>query len=198
MDIAQNQYKKAIEIAKAVPKGTRLLLHSCCAPCSSACLERLHEYFDITVFYYNPNIEDDEEYNKRKAEQIRFIKETGWAAYLDCEHEHEKFCEIAKGYENCPEKGERCRRCYELRMKKTAETAKELGFDYFSTTLSISPYKISRWINEIGYSLEGDLGVNFLPSNFKKEGGYQRSIELSGQYNLYRQNFCGCNYSRAK
>ncbi|MCR5150266.1 MAG: epoxyqueuosine reductase QueH [Clostridiales bacterium] len=191
-----NDFENALNIMKTVPKGTTLLLHSCCAPCSSACLELLSRYFDITVLYYNPNIEDVAEYEKRKAEQIRLLNETGWGRIIDCDHSHEDFTSIVKGYEHCPEKGERCRRCYELRMRKTALTAKEKGFDYFSTTLSVSPYKISRWINEIGCELEKETGVRFLPSDFKKQGGYQRSIELSREYGLYRQNFCGCKYSK--
>lgn len=175
-----------------------LLLHSCCAPCSSACLELLHRYFSVTVFYYNPNIDDAGEYEKRKAEQIRFLRQTGWADFLDCDHCAEDFVPVYSGYESCPERGERCRRCYAFRMRRTAETAKGRGFDYFSTTLSLSPYKVSRWVNEIGYALENELSIPFLPSDFKKRGGYARSIELSEEYGLYRQDFCGCRFSRAE
>lgn len=181
---------------KNVKQGTTLLLHSCCAPCSSACLELLHNYFKITILYYNPNIEEREEYEKRKAEQIRLLNETGWADFLDCDHEREKFIELSKGMEDCPERGARCYKCYALRLEKTAQTAKEHGFDYFSTTLSISPYKVSRWLNEIGYSMQEKYAINFLPSDFKKKGGYLRSIELSKEFGLYRQDFCGCKFSR--
>lgn len=192
----ENQFEKMLTIMRETPSGTSLLLHSCCAPCSSACLEILHGHFKVTVFYYNPNIEEDEEYAKRKAEQIRFLQETGWADFLDCDHAPEDFRAIAQGLENCPERGERCYQCYALRLRRTAEEAKRRGFDYFSTTLSVSPYKVSRWINDIGYALAAETGINFLPSDFKKRNGYLRSIELSAEYGLYRQNFCGCTYSR--
>lgn len=194
----ENQFEKALKIMQTLPQKSTLLLHSCCAPCSSACLELLSRYFRVTVFYYNPNIEEESEYQKRKAEQIRLLRETGWADFLDCDHEPEKFAAISRGLENCPERGERCYKCYELRMEKTARTAKEKGFEYFTTTLSVSPYKVSRWINEIGYSRAELYGVKFLPSDFKKKGGYLRSIELSAQYVLYRQNFCGCRFSKAE
>lgn len=192
----ENQYEKALKIMRELPAGNSLLLHSCCAPCSSACLELLSRYFHVTVFYYNPNIEEESEYQKRKAEQIRFLRETGWADFLDCDHEAKKFAALSAGLENCPERGERCYKCYELRLDKTAQAAKEKGFDFFTTTLSVSPYKVSRWINEIGYRLSEKYGVKFLPSDFKKKGGYLRSVELSAQYNLYRQNFCGCRFSQ--
>lgn len=185
-----------MDIMSALPEGSTLLLHSCCAPCSSACLELLSRYFKVTVFYYNPNIEQEEEYQKRKEEQIRLLRETGWADFLDCDHEAEEFAAVSRGLESCPERGERCYKCYELRLHKTAVTAGEREFDYFTTTLSVSPYKISRWINEIGYRQEALCGVKFLPSDFKKKGGYLRSIELSAQYGLYRQNFCGCRFSQ--
>lgn len=191
-----NEFEKAMQIAKSVPAGTTLLLHSCCAPCSSACLEALQPYFKITVFYYNPNIEEEAEYEKRKAEQIRLLQETGWADFLDCDHEKEKFESLSEGLENCPERGERCRKCYDLRISRTAQAAREGGFDYFSSTLSVSPYKVSRWINEIGYRAEAEYGVKFLPSDFKKRGGYLRSMELSKKYALYRQDFCGCIFSK--
>ena len=192
----ENQYEKALRIMQSVPADTKLLLHSCCAPCSSSCLELLHKYFCVTVFYYNPNINDEGEYLKRKSEQIRFLKETGWANILDCDHDAAAFQNIATGLETCPERGERCYKCYEIRLKKTAFAAKENGFDYFTTTLSVSPYKVSRWINEIGYALEKEIGVKFLPSDFKKRGGYLRSVQLSETYGLYRQNFCGCRFSQ--
>ena len=175
----ENQFEKMLQIMANTPAGTSLLLHSCCAPCSSACLEILHEHFKVTVFYYNPNIEEEGEYRKRKAEQIRFLRETGWADFLDCDHAPEEFQRISVGLEDCPERGERCHRCYALRLRRTAEEAKVLGFDYFSTTLSVSPYKVSRWINEIGRALEGETGGAFLPSDFKKQGGYARSVPPS-------------------
>ena len=188
--------KEMTETIKTLEKGTRLLLHSCCAPCSSACLERLKDFFKITVFYYNPNIDDREEYEKRKAEQIRFLKETGFADFLDCDHDKEAFEEMAKGYETEPERGKRCYLCYELRLSKTAQTAKEKGFSWFATTLTLSPYKNAEWLNEIGEKVGGRYGVNYLCTDFKKQGGYHRSIELSKEYGLYRQDFCGCRFSK--
>ena len=181
---------------QGIKKGAKLLLHSCCAPCSSACLERLKEHFSITVLYYNPNIDEREEYEKRKAEQIRFLRETGWADILDCEHETEKFASLAKGREQEPERGARCYLCYKLRMDKTAEVAKENGFEYFATTLTLSPHKNAEWLNELGQSAGERYGVAYLFSDFKKEGGYYRSIALSDEYGLYRQDFCGCRYSK--
>lgn len=191
-----NYELKMLEILAGLEKGTKLLIHSCCAPCSSACLERLKDVFDVTVLYYNPNIDDEAEYLKRKAEQIRFLKETGWAKTLDCEHDKFAFEKIAKGQENEPERGKRCYSCYELRLKKTAQVAKEYGYEYFCTTLSLSPYKNAEWLNEIGGRLEQEYGVKYLYSDFKKKGGYHRSIELSNEYGLYRQDFCGCKYSK--
>lgn len=184
------------ETIKNLERGTCLLLHSCCAPCSSACLERLKDFFKITVLYYNPNIDDREEYEKRKAEQIRFLQETGFADFLDCDYESEAFEEMAKGYEAEPERGKRCYLCYELRLNKTAQTAKEKGFSWFATTLTLSPYKNAEWLNEIGGKAGGRYGVNYLCTDFKKQGGYHRSIELSKEYGLYRQDFCGCRFSK--
>lgn len=190
----ENEYEKALRLMQE-NQGKKLLLQSCCAPCSSACLELLHDFFDVTVYYYNPNIEAESEYLKRKEEQIRLLRETGWAKILDCDHDAAAFAALSRGLEHCPERGERCYRCYELRLRKTALAAKENGFDFFSTTLSVSPYKVSAWLNEIGYRLEEETGVRFLPSDFKKKGGYHRSIELSEKYGLYRQDFCGCRFS---
>ena len=192
----RNYDKEMTETIKNLERGTRLLLHSCCAPCSSACLERLKDFFNITVFYYNPNIDEREEYEKRKTEQIRFLKETGFADFLDCDHDKEAFEEMAKGYESEPERGKRCYLCYELRLNKTAQVAKEKGFDYFATTLTLSPYKNAEWLNEIGEKVGGRYGVNYLCTDFKKQGGYHRSIELSKEYGLYRQDFCGCRFSK--
>ena len=191
-----NYDKKMLEQMAAAKDGATLLLHSCCAPCSSACLERIKDKFKITVLYYNPNIDDEEEYEKRKAEQIRFLKETGWADFVDCDHDAEAFAKMAKGLENEPERGKRCYACYALRLHKTAELAKEKGFDYFATTLTLSPHKNAEWLNEIGEK-EGDrYEVNYLFSDFKKQGGYYRSTALSTEYGLYRQDFCGCKYSK--
>lgn len=173
----------------------RLLLHACCAPCSSACLERLKDFFEITVLFYNPNIED-EEYFKRKAELIRFIAETGWAEIIDCPHSTEEFYAVAKGLEKCKEGGERCAACFKLRLEETAKTAEAGGFDYFCTTLTLSPLKNAELINEIGARLGKEYGVNWLFSDFKKENGYLRSLKLSEEHSLYRQNYCGCVFSK--
>ena len=191
-----NYEEKMLNQIESAKKGAKLLLHSCCAPCSSACLERLKEYFQITVLYYNPNIEQEEEYQKRKSEQIRFLKETGWADFLDCDHDKSAYEEIAKGYESEPERGARCYRCYALRLDKTGQVAKENAFDYFATTLTLSPHKNAEWLNQIGEEVAGRYGVSYLFSDFKKKGGYLRSIALSKEYNLYRQDFCGCKYSK--
>ena len=181
---------------KTVEKGTPLLLHSCCAPCSSACLERLKDAFKITVLYYNPNIDEDAEYEKRKAEQIRFLQETGWADILDCDHDAQAFIEMAKGLENEPERGARCYQCYALRLEKTAQVAAKKGFLWFATTLTLSPHKNADWLNEIGEKAGERYAINYLYSDFKKQGGYYRSIDLSKEYNLYRQDFCGCKFSK--
>ncbi|MDD6664828.1 MAG: epoxyqueuosine reductase QueH [Eubacterium coprostanoligenes] len=179
-----------------VPK---LFLHSCCAPCSSYTLEYLSNYFDITVYYFNPNISPKAEFDKRYAEQKRLIEAlpSKHTIKLVCgEYDYNDFLKIAKGYENVPEGGERCFRCYRMRLESTAKLAKEQGFDYFCTTLSISPLKNSQKINEIGYEVAEKYGIKWLPSDFKKKEGYKRSIELSREYQLYRQNFCGCVFSK--
>lgn len=176
-----------------------LLLHSCCAPCSSYVLETLSDYFKITIFYYNPNIYPECEYIKRKEEEKRFISEfkTKYKVdFLDCDYDSTSFYDTVKGMEHLKEGSIRCYKCYELRLDKTARTAKEKGFDYFGTTLSISPYKNSEWINEIGINLENKYNINYLKADFKKKNGYKRSIELSSIYNLYRQDYCGCIYSQ--
>ena len=194
----ENQFEKMLQIMANTPAGTSLLLHSCCAPCSSACLEILHEHFKVTVFYYNPNIEEEGEYRKRKAEQIRFLRETGWAEFLDCDHDAAAFARAAAGLEAEPERGKRCYRCYALRLEETARTAAERGFSWFCTTLSLSPYKNADWINELGGAAGERYGVRFLQKKKKKRGGYYRSLDLSKEYGLYRQDFCGCSYSRAE
>ena len=193
-----NYDEKMMERAKSGTGKERLLLHSCCAPCSSACLFRLKDFFRITVLYYNPNIDDKEEYEKRKNEQIRFLKETGFADFIDCDHEREKFDAIAKGLENEPEKGKRCYLCYNLRLEKTARIAKENCFDLFATTLSVSPYKNAEWLNELGEKNGEKFEVEYLPSDFKKRGGYSLSKEFSKEYGLYRQDYCGCRFSKAE
>ena len=163
-------YDKEMQtIIKEIPRGTKLLLHSCCAPCSSACLERLKDVFHVTVLYYNPNIDDDNEYEKRKAEQIRFLKETGWADFIDCDHDKLAFESIANGLEGEPERGKRCYLCYAIRLEKTAEIAKSNGIDWFCTTLTLSPHKNADWLNELGEKAGGKHGVNYLVSDFKKQ-----------------------------
>lgn len=176
----------------------RLLLHSCCAPCSSYVLEYLSEYFSITVFYYNPNIYPPEEFGKRVEEQERLIRELPAkhpVSFLEGPYEPERFYEMAKGLEQIPEGGERCFRCYRLRLLETAQMARAGGFDYFTTTLSISPLKNAQKLNEIGARLAEEYGVPYLFSDFKKRNGYKRSTELSAEYGLYRQDYCGCVYS---
>lgn len=177
----------------------KLLLHCCCAPCSSATLERLQAEYDIDIYYYNPNIEPEEEFRKRACEEQRFVRAfrpDGGVGVIVAEYDHEVFEELAHGRENMPERSERCYLCYEARLRKTAVYAKEHGYDLFTTSLSISPYKVARWINEIGERLAQELGVGFLHSDFKKQNGYRRSIELSREYGLYRQDYCGCRFSR--
>lgn len=175
-----------------------LLLHSCCGPCSSYCIEYLSQFFSITVFYYNPNIYPDEEYYHRVKEQQRFINEfpaKHKVSFIEGDYDTDRFYEMAKGLENEPEKGGRCHKCYYLRLRRTAEVALEKGFDFFTTTLTISPMKDSQILNEIGFSIAEELGARWLPSDFKKKEGYKRSTELSREYNMYRQDYCGCVYS---
>ena len=195
----QLELEKIIEENSSKNYVPKLLLHSCCAPCSSYCLEYLADYFEITIFYYNPNITFDDEYKKRVAEQKRLISELPCKYkinFLEGYYNPNEFFEMSKGLENEPERGRRCYKCYELRMSETAKIAKEKNFDYFSTTLTLSPYKNSNWVNEIGELLEKKYNVKYLYSDFKKKNGYKRSIELSKIYNLYRQSYCGCIYSR--
>ncbi len=179
----------------------KILLHSCCAPCSTAVIERLKDEFEIVIFYYNPNIYPEEEYLKRKAEEIKYIKhlnETDKSvqiSMLDSDYESDKFYSSVKGYENEREGGARCALCFKLRLEETARKAYQLGFDVFGTTLTVSPHKNAELINSIGLSIEKELGVKFLVSNFKKQNGYKRSIELSKENNIYRQNYCGCEFA---
>ncbi len=223
----RNYQKELDKILESIGADGRcaptLFLHSCCAPCSSYVLEYLRQYFKITVFYYNPNITEDEEYRKRVAEQKRLIeaynaeaaeesiddgREMDGGTGRECQayhidviegdYEPDRFFEIAKGLEQCPEGGERCFACYALRLRETALRAKAGEYDYFTTTLSISPLKNAAKLNEIGEQLAKEYAVAWLPSDFKKKDGYKRSIELSREYDLYRQDYCGCVYSRRK
>ncbi len=198
----QRNYQKELEkiIAGHQERNEvpRLLLHSCCAPCSSYCLEYLSQYFWITVLYYNPNIYPPEEVRLRADEQERLIaampaKHT--ITYVEGSYQPERFYEAVKGHEHDAEGGERCFLCYRLRLAEAAREAKKGGFDYFTTTLSISPLKNAAKLNEIGEELGKTCGVSYLPSDFKKKNGYRRSVELSKEYGLYRQNYCGCVYS---
>lgn len=191
------EMQKIISELKRTGDKPTLLMHACCAPCSSACLERIKDFFDITVYYYNPNIDSVEEYNKRSAEQERLCKAFGVKFFTE-QHNPEEFYAAAKGFEDAPEGGSRCEKCFYLRLKKTAEKAKEQGFDYFTTTLTLSPLKNAELLNEIGEKVAKETGVKWLPSDFKKRGGYLRSIELSNEYGLYRQNYCGCVFSKNK
>lgn len=189
-----------ISNSKQKPK---LLLHSCCAPCSTAVLNRLNNYFNITVFYYNPCIAPKEEYEKRKSEQIAFINmhnknSQNKIEFLEGDYEPHTFLELSRGLENEPEGGKRCQGCYAQRLEKTAIMAKQCNYNFFGTTLSVSPHKNAQWINEIGEELSKQQGVAFLFADFKKKNGYLNSIKFSKQFNLYRQNYCGCVYSLAQ
>lgn len=174
----------------------RVLLQACCAPCASHCLSELAGKTRVTVYFYNPNLSDREEYEKRRAELLRFIGETGWADALDCAYAPEDFAAVAAGYEDAPEGGARCARCFRLRLEHTAAAAKENGYDLFGTTLTLSPLKNADLINRIGFEAGERYGVEYLPSDFKKRGGYQHSLDLSREHCLYRQNYCGCAFSK--
>ncbi len=192
----QKQLDKLIEQLKSTP---RLLLHSCCAPCSSYCIEYLSQFFLITILYYNPNISPREEFEKRAAEQQRLVSEMQLknpVSVVVDSYDPAEFYSAVKGFEHIPEGGERCFICYRLRLERTAEYAAQHGFDYFCSTLSISPLKNAAKLNEIGSELSEIYSVSHLPSDFKKRGGYLRSIQLSRQYGLYRQNYCGCVFSK--
>lgn len=197
----QLETERIINENRASGKKPTLLLHACCAPCSSYCLEYLAKDFDITVLYYNPNLYPAEEYSKRAGEAVRLVKEMNFSFDFDIKIQVEPFDEsefysAVKGLEGCREGGERCRKCFELRLRKTAELAKKGDFDFFTTTLTISPLKNAQVLNEIGERAAEEFSVSHLPSDFKKKGGYQRSIVLSKQYNLYRQDYCGCIFSK--
>lgn len=203
MNQAKQNYQKILDETLAYlteqESVPTLLLHACCAPCSSYVLEYLSNYFYITVFYYNPNISPREEYEKRVEELRRFVRELpakNKITFLEGRYEPERFYEIARGFETVPEGGERCFRCYRLRLLEAVCQAKAGGFDYFTTTLSISPLKNAEKLNCIGKELSEQYGMPYLYSDFKKKNGYKRSVELSQEYHLYRQDFCGCVYSR--
>lgn len=189
-----NYELKFLEIVNNLSHKPKLLLHSCCAPCSSAVLERVREYFDVCVIYYNPNIFPQEEYEKRKSEQIKLLSELN-VNYLDCDYNHNEFLSQVQGLENEPEGGKRCNKCFYLRLDYVAKIAKEHNFDFFGTTLTISPHKNEQVINQIGENLQNKYSIKYLFSDFKKKNGYLNSIKLSKQYNLYRQNYCGCEFS---
>lgn len=191
----QHELEQLIEELQEKKIRPSLFLHSCCAPCSSYVLTYLTQYFDITLFYYNPNIMPEEEYRKRLSEQKRLLREAypdGTVQFVEGQYEPQKFHEMAKGLEQEPEGGARCFKCYELRLKEAAQHAKDGGYDFFTTTLSISPHKNAAKLNEIGEAVAQEYKVAHLPSDFKKKDGYKKSIELSKKYNLYRQKWCGC------
>ena len=203
-----NYRKQMDDIVEALQKAgvrKRLLLHVCCAPCSSYCLELLTQFFDVTVLFYNPNITEENEYTRRLEEEKRlitllnerFAAERGEIHILEARHDPEAFLATAKGLEQEPEGGERCKRCFTLRLDEAARVAKENGFDYFTTSLTISPLKNADVLNETGCAAGEQYGVPFLPSDFKKKNGFKRSVELSEEYDLYRQDYCGCVFSKA-
>ena len=221
MEQKKNYQKELEKIIASLDAPKKVFLHSCCAPCSSYCMEYLRQYFDVTVFYYNPNIMNEEEYRKRVAEQQRLIdvynqideaivltaEKTNEAignvirklrkiAFVEGNYDVDRYLECIKGLEDCKEGGSRCGRCFELRLRETAKMAKELGMNYFTTTLTISPLKNAQLINQIGNRIGEEMGIAFLPSDFKKNNGYLRSIELSKEYDLYRQDYCGCDFSK--
>jgi len=195
----ENYHQLCLQEISNLPSTKTILLHSCCAPCSSHVITFLSNYFNITILYYNPNISPKEEYLKRKAKQIKLIntlKTKNHLDFLDCDYENELYEKNIKGLENCPEGGNRCQICFELRLNKTAQLAKKLKYDYFGTTLTVSPHKNAQLINKIGQQVSNKYQIKWLPSDFKKDEGYKKSIVLSKEYNLYRQDYCGCIYSK--
>ena len=195
----QKELEAQIKSNEASGVFPKLLLHACCAPCSSWCLEYLSPHFDITLFYYNPNIDDEEEYHRRAEEARRLIREMPAPRpvhFLEGPYDPDSWHRLVKGHEADPEGGERCFICYEMRLREAASTAKREGFDYFTTTLTLSPLKNAAKLNEIGQKVASEYDVKFLPSDFKKKDGYKRSIQLSNDYDLYRQNYCGCIFSK--
>lgn len=195
----QQELEKEINLIREKGVTPTLLLHSCCAPCSSYVLEYLSKYFKITIFYYNPNISPYEEFKKRIEEQKRLIDSLpvlNKVEFIEGDYDNSRYEELIKGLEEEKEGGSRCHLCYKMRLEETARLAKEKGFDYFTTTLSISPYKNAKVLNEIGSLLQEEYQVSYLYADFKKKNGYKRSIELSRVYDLYRQDYCGCKYSK--
>lgn len=179
----------------------RLLLHSCCGPCSSAILERISDYFDLDIFYYNPNIDSENEFYRRSDEQIKLVEDLELDDKIDVKvikYNHQEFLSYIKGFEKYEEGGARCFRCYRQRLEKTARYAKENNYDYFTTTLSISPHKDSQILNRLGKFLAEKYKVNYLFSDFKKKNGFKRSVELTDKFNMYRQSYCGCEFSRGE
>ena len=191
-------YDKLMQEELRGARDKRLLLHSCCAPCSSHCLSELSPQIGVTVLYYNPNLDCAGEYEKRKREQLRFLRETGLADFLDCDYAPEDYLAAVRGLEEEKEGGARCAVCFRLRLERTAREAKARGFDYFATTLTVSPLKNAKFINTIGFAVAEEVGVRYLPSDFKKRGGYLHSVKLSEEYGLYRQDYCGCAFSKAE
>ena len=197
----QKELEKLIDQAQKDNKIPSLFLHSCCAPCSSYVLEYLSKYFNITVFYYNPNIYPEEEYRKRVHEITRLVNSMEFehpVKLIEGHYDPQEFFQMAKGLEDLPEGGERCFKCYRLRMEEAAKLAEEGDYDYFTTTLSISPHKNAQVLNELGKEISDAFGVPYLYSDFKKKNGYRRSCELSTEYHLYRQDYCGCPFSKAE
>lgn len=195
----QRELDQIIEKQQSADQVPTLLLHSCCGPCSTYVLEYLSHYFHITLFYYNPNIYPPEEYTRRAQEQrqlLSWLPQVHPIRFMEGTYRPEDFYTAVKGLETLPEGDRRCFTCYELRLKQAAAMAKELGMDYFTTTLSISPHKNAEKLNEIGEAVAANYDINYLPSDFKKKGGYQRSITLSREYGLYRQDYCGCIFSK--
>ena len=202
---SSRNYAKELErlIQKLQQEGKvpRLLLHACCAPCSSAVLEYLSQYFAITLLYYNPNIAPLEEYQKREAELRRLVSQMKFihpVALLPCQYDGQAFVQAARGLEGEPEGGKRCEACFRLRLRYAAQEAARLRFDYYTTTLSISPMKNAPLLNQLGEEIGREFGVAHLPSDFKKKDGYKRSVQLSKEYDLYRQDYCGCAFSKAQ
>ena len=196
----QENYSKTMEkylrSLKTTDLKPSLLLHSCCGPCSSVALERLADYFNVTLLFYNPNIQPEDEFLKRQSEQQKLINKMSYNInIITPEYNEQEFLEYVKGLESLPEGSFRCQKCFELRLKRTARIAKEVNSNYFTTTLTTSPHKNTQLINQIGLNIAKDYKVEFLCADFKKKDGYKRSIELSKKYELYRQNYCGCLFS---
>ncbi len=196
--IKRNYQLELDEIIKGLKEGERpsLLLHACCAPCSSYCVEYLSKYFDITLYFYNPNMDSENEYEKRFKEFEKIVERFKGVKVVHTKYDSSEYYDKIKGYEECKEGGERCMICYRLRLENSMNYAIENKFDYFASTLSISPYKNAEKLNTIGEEIAKDKNVKYLVNDFKKRGGYKRSTELSAEMGLYRQNFCGCIYSK--